>query len=390
MGLSALLVIFFSCTSVFAVDTETTSSPQNTEHITTFREIDNPPPDPATSLKEDENQKLDRSKLEVLESIESGLEKLFDAEKENRAQKAEVQKAKDSLFNELAPPSLQDIHTSLSADIVGLSESVDTFFVNDRIIDGRNTTHLRVISSLSAIERTGMADNVDVRLRFRLPRLEKKIQFEVNNLDNSLSNETTQRTTTTLNSQVRNQQQNTTAGFSFFKDVLGLQSKFTLGFIFRDFAPFGNFRLSKNILLSDKDNIMMISDVFGDTEDRTGHRATIYYDHAFSKRLLFRFFNESVYKHEFYSFETQHGFSLYQTLSDRHSIAYISQLRSENLTGDSSFYLRSYDLFTLYRYRAYKKHMFIDLIPAVSFPKEYEFKSNWSFTLRLEIIFGSV
>lgn len=371
------------------------SSPQPppSDSSTETRDIaeESSPENDDSALKTDENTPLDERSSQTIESIESHLEKLFDNEKERRQQEKEVQKAKESLFNPMSPPSLEDIHTSLSADIVDLSESVDTFFVNNRIIDGRNTTHLRVISSLSVIEREGLVDNVDFRLRFRLPRIEKKIQFEVNNLDNSLSNDSSRTTTVnTTRNTTGNQQQNTTAGFSFFKDVLGIQSKFTLGFIFRDFAPFGNFRLSKNILLSDKDNIMFISDVFGDTEERTGHRSTIYYDHSLTQRLLFRFFNESVYRHEFHSFETQHGIAFYHTLTDRHSIAHTAQVRSENPQFISSFYVRSYDLFSTFRYRAYKKHVFIDMIPTLNFPKEYDFKSNWSFTLRLEIIFGSV
>ena len=389
-GMIFLNLLFIILSFSFSSALEVTELKEPVSSSPKGEEIDVEKEDPkiTTSLKDDDSQLLEPESLKVLDSIETHLEHLFDVEKENQNKAPETLKTKTSIFNEFAPPTLEDIHTALSTDIVGLSESVDTFFVNDRIIDGRNTTHLRIIGSLSMIERTGFVDNLDLRLRFRLPRLEKKIQFEVNNLDNSLTTDTT--LNTTPNTSPRNQQQNTTAGFSFFKDVLGLHSKFTLGFIFRDFAPFGNFRLSKALLLSENDNIMMISDVFGDTEDRTGQRTTIYYDHAFHKQLLFRFFNESQYRNEFHSFETQHGFSLYQTLNDRHSIAYTAQARSENLKGQSTFYLRSYDILSTYRYRAYKKHMFVDLIPAVSFPKEYQFLTNWSLTLRLEIIFGSL
>ncbi len=349
----------------------------------------------STSLKKegDEHLPLENHKSEAIDNIEADLENRFDIKKEQDAQKAEVQKAKDSLFNEFRPPSLEDLHTSLSGDILGLSESIDTFFVNDRIIDGRNRTHLRILSSIASIEREGLVDNIDFRLRFRLPRLEKKIQFEVNNLDNSLTSDSNRGTNPiplTVQEQSRARQQNTTAGLSFFKDTLGVQSKFTLGFIFRDFAPFGNFRLSKNIKFNEKDSLMFISDVFGDTEDRTGHRATIYFDRALSPHLLFRFLNESVYRNEFNSFETVHGLNFYQIFNDRHSIGYTAQVRSENLMYDSSFYLRSYDLLTTYRYRIFKRHTFLDLIPAVIFPKEHEFQSHWSFTIRLEIILGSV
>lgn len=352
----------------------------------------------STQTQEEKNQQLksleeDATPLlpEQTQDLEVNLEKSFSYNKEKKEKEEETKKLKDNLFNPMKPPTLEDIHGVLSDDIVSISESVDTFFINDRIIDGRNRTHLRVINSLNSIEREDTELRTEFRLRFRLPRLEEKIQVEVNNLDNATdTGANTVNTSSTTQIQNRDQRQNTTAGLSFFKDALGIRSKFTLGFVFRDFAPFGNFRLSKNIQFSETDNLNLIADIFGDTKDRTGQRTTIYYDHIFSKNYLFRVFNELLYRHEFHSFETQHGLTLFHTVNDRNSISYTSQIRSHNPPGISSYFLNSYDIFSTYRYRIYKNHAFFDLVPGVSFPKQYEFKSNWFCTIRLEILFGNV
>jgi hypothetical protein len=321
--------------------------------------------------------------------LETDLEKSFKHNKETKEEQERIEKIKEKIFNPNTPPSLMDIHESLSADIVGFSDSIDTFFVNERIIDGRNRTNLRVLSSASSIEREGTVSDVDFRFRFRLPRLENKLQVEVDNLNNTVGENESVASSNT-NQTRQNQRQDTTAGLSFFKDVLGVRSKLTLGFIFRDTAPYGNFRLSKNIQFTENDNLMLISDVFGDTEDRTGHRGTIYFDHKISQNWLFRIFNESLYRNEFHTFETGHGLTFYQVINDRSSLAYTASVTSINPQTAHSFYVVSYDLFPSYRYRIYKNHAFFDVIPRLSFPKIYDFQTNWSITLRLEIIFGSI
>ncbi len=351
------------------------------------------PASPVTDpLFEDKSQVHSTDEMEALEQqLEIDLNRIR-TEKEIQEHQESIRKM---LINPMAPPSLADIHEYLSQDIVGISESIDTFFVNDRIIDGRNRTHLRVLSALNTVEREGSRGDVDFRLRFRLPRLEEKIQFEVNNLDNNISGDTDVSTTSATKNTAaqlapQGQRQNTTAGLSFFKDVIGVRSKLTTGFIFRDAAPYGNWRLSKNIQFTEKDNLMLINDVFGDTEDRTGHRATIYYDHNFSQNTMFRFSNESVYRNEFHTFNTVHGVTLFQVFNDRNSIAHTASIASQNPQYSHSFFLSSYDIYSTYRYRIYKKHAFFDVIPGLSFPKNYAFESNWSIIFRLEIIFGSV
>lgn len=328
---------------------------------------------------------------EEMKALEKKLELGYERDKERHEEQERIEKIRNNMFNPMTPPSLVDIHESLSADIVDISEGVDTFFVNDRIIEGRNKTHVRLLNTSSSIEREGTDNNVDIRVRFRLPRLEDKIQVEVNSLNDSNTSDGDAATNVNA-AQIANtnQRQDTTAGLSFFKDVLGIRSKFTAGVIFRDFAPYGRFRVSKNHVFNDKNNINFIADVFGDTEDRTGQRNTLYYDHSFNKRWLFRVFNESIYRHEFHTFETGHGLTLFHAINDRNSIAYTASISSINPQTSHAFYVSSYDLFPTYRYRIYKQHAFFDVIPRLSFPKKYEFETNWSLTIRLEIIFGSV
>lgn len=332
-----------------------------------------------------------------MERLESQLENNVTRTKTEREMEEYRESLRKALINPMAPPSLADIHEYLSQDIVGISESIDTFFVNDRIIDGRNRTHVRVLSALTTIEREGSQADVDFRLRFRLPRLEEKIQFEVNNLDNNINaadsgdaNTVNTPANTANQLQPAAQRQQTTAGFSFFKDVIGIRSKLTTGFIFKDTAPYGNWRLSRNFQLTEKDNLMFINDVFGDTKDRTGHRFTAYYDHNLSQNLMFRFSNESVYRNEFHTFNTVHGTTLFQVMNDRNSIAYTASIASQNPQDLHSFFLSSYDIYSTYRYRIYKRHAFFDVIPGLSFPKKYDFETTWSIIFRLEIIFGSV
>jgi hypothetical protein len=348
----------------------------------------------STSQPVSENSETQIENSQIMDDLETNLEESFDI---NKALKEKKESKTPSMINPIRPPSLIDIHNALSDDVVGFSESVDTFFVNDRVIEGRNLTNVRILSSASSIEREGTGGDVAFRVRLKLPRLENMFQVEIDNLDNTFNLDSDPTTQATQNqtqgpAQTTNQNfgDNTSAGLSFFKDILGIQSKLSFRYLFSDSVPFGNWRVSKRFGITDKQALLFISDIFGDTKERTGQRTTIYYDIKTNQKDLLRFFNEATYRHENHTYRTVHGVGLYHIYTDRSSIAYIASVSALNPQTQSTFYAESYDVSATYRYRVYKRHVFLDVIPAVGFPKKYSFVSNWSATLRLEIIFGRV
>lgn len=320
-----------------------------------------------------------------LQNLEKDLENKFDKTKNEKENKDSI---KESMYNPIVPPSLEEIHTALSTDIVDISEALDTFIINERVIDGRNTTNVRILGSVATTEREGFSGNAAFRVRLRLPRLENMFQLEIDNLNNNLNLDSDTATNQTLQNTTFSQ--NASAGLSFFKDILGIQSKLSFRFIFKDAVPFANWRLSRRFVVNSKQNLNLISDVFGDTKNRTGQRTTVYYDISLDKKNLLRFFNEGTYRHEDHTYNTLNGVGLFHTVNDRTLLSYNASVSGLNPQGESHFYANTYDLSTTYRYRVYSQFVYVDLTPKVSFPKKYEFRSNWSLTFHLEIILGHI
>lgn len=286
--------------------------------------------------------------------------------------------------------TLDYIHDGLSEEITENAERIDSFFVNERVIDGRNQTNLRLLNTASVIEHQGFKNNADVRLRLRLPQLQEKVQFELGQQVDEYSAQGGN-TGSLQNSPLRSQDRATRAGFSFFKDVLSLKSKFTAGARYRNgFVPYGNFRLSRDIAFNRRTKLTLINDFFGDTDDRTGDRFTAYLDYSVNKKLLFRLINEAIYRDLDHTFLTTNGFAFFHELSKRRSMSYLATVNGLNPTTASTFHANSYQAYVTYRQLVYKNYMFFEYSPGVSFPRDRQFDTQLEFYFRIEIIFGKV
>lgn len=282
---------------------------------------------------------------------------------------------------------LDQLHTDIGYEIVESANSIDSFFVNERVIDGRNQTNFRIINTASMVEHHGFGNKAAFRLRLRLPKLQEKVQFELGQDDDTNRNTNITWNTSTF----RDQERSTRAGFSFFKDILTLQSKLTGGARYRSgIVPFANFRLSRDIPITQKAKISFFNDTFADTKDKTGNRSTLYFDYALKKNLLFRWLNEGTYRDLDDSFQTLNGLALYQQLSQRRSISYLAAVTGLSPKFNSSFYANDYRASITYRQLIYKNYIYFEYAPGVSFPKDIDFKSQMEFLFRIEIIFGKI
>ena len=77
-------------------------------------------------------------------------------------------------------------------------------------------------------------------------------------------------------------------------------------------------------------------------------------------------------------------FSLTHKLSERRAISY--QVRFDGIT-EPTIYTTQYSLLAHYRQNLHEDYLFVDLIPQVTYRKEYDFRADYSFIFRLEMVF---
>lgn len=319
---------------------------------------------------------------EVIEYIENEEELI---EQEKKRTKLELSKK----FSD----RVRDFHTELSEDIVSIADTIDSFFINRPITDGRNRTNIRLTNTTNWVEGDGVNNDFDFKLRLRLPHLKRKIQIEFE--DDSLVDDTAasrDNFTSPVTGASRTQQQGGSRGaLSFYDRFIGIDTKLSSGIEVRnEVIVFGRFRVSRDFLLTPKQKITFIHDVFDDTTDNRGQIGILNYDYTFNKFYLLRFVNEETYRDISNTFTTTHGLSLYQQISDRNFLSYNYRAESINPEARSTFYLNSHVLNVSFRRRLYREHLYYETGPGMIFPKWNKFEGLWAFIFKVEIIFGNI
>lgn len=382
----AILFIFFAPNAI-AQDLNESDEDffQSTESGDPIDQIDEAMKEADAKRKEQEKFNFDEKNSEktfagIIDYLEEEEEII---EQEKKRQRLEVTKK----FSD----KMKDFHTNLSENIISVADTIDSFFINKSITDGRNRTNIRLSNITSSLEGQGVDNDFDFKLRLRLPHLKRKIQIEFE--DDALVDDTSaSRDNLTQNNVSRSQQQGgSRGGLSFYQKFIGLDAKFSSGIQVRnEVIFFGRFRLSKDFILTPKQKITFIHDVFDDTVDNKGQIGILNYDYTFNKFFLLRFANEESYRDITNTFQTTHGLSLYHGLSDRNFISYNYRIESLNIGGDSSFYLNAHVVNVSFRRKLYREHLFYETGPGMVFPKFNDFGGLWAFVFKLEVIFGNV
>ncbi len=287
---------------------------------------------------------------------------------------------------------VKKFHTNLSENIVSIADSIDSFFINRSVTEGRNRTNIRLTNTTNSIEGSGVKNDFDFKLRLRLPHLKRKIQIEFE--DDALVNDTTgarDNLTQADTTRTASQQGGSRGGLSFYQKLLGIETKLTSGLEIRDeVIVFGRFRVTKDFVLTPKQKITFIHDVFDDTTDNKGQIGILNYDYTFNKTFLLRFANEGTYRDINNTLKTTHGFSLYQQISERNFLSYNYRAESINPEAQTTFYLNAHVVNVSFRRRLYREHLYYETGPGLIFPKLNNFEGLWAFVFKLEIIFGNV
>lgn len=288
---------------------------------------------------------------------------------------------------------MEDLHDDISENISDLASRIDSFFVNENVVYGRNTTNIRVFNTLSMIESEGVGGDVDFKVRLQLPRLKNKVQFEVERQldDYSVDGQQRSNTNAVFNRNRNGSSERTRAGFSLFNDVKTIQTKVTAGLEYNHGAdPYTNLRVSKDFNFTKTQSFTVITNFFAGVQDKTRQFTTTYYNIGIKKNSFFRILNEGTYKDKDRTYETLHAFILFHELNDRNTMSYTAALRALNPTDNSTFYASEYFIGNTLRHRLYKRYLFLETSPGLSWPKIKDFHSVWQITLRLEVIFGNI
>ncbi|MHB8767338.1 MAG: hypothetical protein ACYDA8_23775 [Deferrisomatales bacterium] len=148
--------------------------------------------------------------------------------------------------------------------------------------------------------------------------------------------------------------------------------------------PFGKVRARRSASLGAWE-LRLAETLFGSESEGFGETTRLDLDRPLAEALLLRCTSEATYRLREEEFELTQGLFLFHALSDRAGLRY-----GATVTGESEPHVRAteYALGVVYRHRIYRKWVFFEVSPQLSFPRVEGFSATPTITFRLETRFG--
>ncbi len=276
---------------------------------------------------------------------------------------------------------LDTTHNSISIGLEETASSIDAFFADDIVFEQANKSYLRIALDMVSKEYDGTGFAGDLKLKVDLPRIKKRLRLLIEtdsqrdakeNLEDFPSDVVQERDL-----------------FISLERPLGGKRRWdirpSLGIkAHRPIDPFARIRSYRDFTL---DNwLLRASNRVAWFDSRGfGGNGVLEFDRAIKKGLLFRSTSTLSWEEEEKFRRFEQGLSLYQHIDERQSMAYqIAGFADDEF----DWHANQYYMRVRYRKGIYKKWMFAEIIPQLTFLKETGFHNEASITLRLEMVFG--
>jgi hypothetical protein len=266
-------------------------------------------------------------------------------------------------------------------------QASDRFFQTGKYLDETTHTYARLRFDLWARQREANEANVNVRLHLPLARTRHRLRIFVNDLTEDNVKDLIQ---------ANDQPENPKVGVNYFApEAFGIVSKYSLGF--SGIYPYVRARYST--LVKKGDWIIEPVQIFEySTRDDFAESTDFYFDTEPREGELMRFqLNRGTRSHEpgmYYGF----GFSYSWIFSPHTGLRFI-----QSFAGDTEYvytpeggdeqvsYSGIYNIHTALEYRRniWRKWLFVQVMPAVDFSRQYDYKSDFSIRFYFDMLFGN-
>jgi hypothetical protein len=281
-------------------------------------------------------------------------------------------------------------HSVLSQSILLMTNRIDRFFGSTRADDEANGSTLRTNWQISKTEYSPNADGFNIRYNLRFPELQKKLRFNFNRKAKKAKKEN-------VGDDKKNPQGVNSADNS--NKSQKVRSKQLV-----DYTKYWNLRLegglSASLPLNPFINLRIWRPFSGDFwefnpthefftfwEQGFGTRHSFNVDFRLSPKLLLRFENTFQWTDESDEITSNHGPSLFLTLSARRAISFNAKAQGQSRP---TYNISNYLLSSTYRQLLYKNWFFFELSPALNFPSDRGFERIASIFFKLEAVFGTI
>ncbi len=257
-----------------------------------------------------------------------------------------------------------------------VANRLDLFFADQRADDELARSRIRIRKSYEVRERALLAEDFQLRVNIRLPKLQDKFKFEMESQKKK-----------------KEKKEDAKSGSSeeLAQNALNKNWQFRADFGVNASIPpkvFSRARLRKN--MTSGDVIHRFVEELAWYSDRDWEENTTFdSDLPLGEEVLLRFRNTSDWKVTRKDFKTSHGPVILYRINDDSALSLGTNL-STVVENDRTWYVSNYRISTTYRRNLYKQWIYMDIVPGLDFPKFWSFRRTPFLLLNLEALFGGI
>lgn len=287
-----------------------------------------------------------------------------------------------------APSFIDSAHSAISTGILDLSNSIDSFFGEERIDEEANDTRLRFYTETNYAESEQPGSETAFRMQLKLPKTEKRLQLVVQNDERETEPGAASQGTEASQTGVReNVSETTTAALRYWLDSRDINFSTDTGVRLK-WPPqvFARARIRKNVTFGQW-AFRPIQKILWVDREGWSSETDLNFDRRLDDVWLFRYSNLLTWNDSEHIARFHTGPVFYQKVSDKTAISYSALAFWESRP---KWFLEKYALAAGFRQLLYKEWFFWEVTPVLSFPKAKNFRRSPGLAVRFEAIFGRI
>jgi len=279
---------------------------------------------------------------------------------------------------------LIDTRNDWSHGVASMASSIDGFFAGKDAELQANDSYLRLRLGMRWVEGDGLSDDTDFKLRLDLPTTSKRWKLFIENQLDEFE---------TLGSSNRedvitpdSEDDGFYGGISRERTTEHWQLRPELGVKLRaPLDPFVRFRAKRPFELSGLWGARFEQSIYYFKQDGFGTKGQILFERPWGEKRFWRIKSEGNWRDNTNNTELAQVVTLQQSLTEDSALAYeVGVLGNTRPTTQTS----SYYVNVRYREQLHQDWLFLDVVPAVSWPRDMDFEPVYSLTARIEILFS--
>ncbi len=273
---------------------------------------------------------------------------------------------------------------ALSSQLSDFVRGIDEFFANEKTFYASTGSYVRVTMDAVVTEGGNVGYSGDIRLKVKLPLTEGKLKLLLETDPDERRDRLDRRIEPTPSAVVDNRDYYAGIQASFGEERHWRLVTSTGIKIGSPLDSYVRLRTERNYIMSDAWLLTINGTAYWFDSSGTGYDGLIEFNHKLAHDLIGRSSSFARWTAETNYFSLSQVFSVIHTLSSKHAITYLTGVYGSS---DPTVHVTDYLVAARYRRTLYKDFLFMELNPELRFRKENQFKDEYAFFVRLELLF---